>query len=86
MDYKREINRRDKRIEACRQEISALKEEISALRQLLDCAAANLVLAVKEQGGKIKLSSTDVSTALGKYHLQARKDEDGNYELEIVGE
>ena len=79
MDYKREINRRDKRIEACRQ-------EISALRQLLDCAAANLVLAVKEQGGKIKLSSADVSSALGKYHLQAGKDEDGNYELEIVGE
>lgn len=86
MDYQKEIQRRDRRIENYKKEIMALKEEIVALRQLLDCAAANLVLAVKERGGSLKLSKTDVSEALGKFHLHAKKDAEGNYELELAQE
>lgn len=86
MDYSKEIERRDKRIETYKGEIASLKEEIIALRQLLDCAAANIVLMVKERGGSLKLSKDEVSQALGKYHLHAKKDEEGNYNLEIVQE
>lgn len=86
MDYKKEIERRDKRIEAYKKDLCILNEEIVALRQLLDCAAANLALTVKEQGGTLRLSGDEVSEALGKFHLKAKHDEEGNYLLEIVEE
>lgn len=86
MNYKNEIMRRDKRIETYKNEAIELREEITALRQLLDCAAANIVLLTKGKGGKVTLSKTDVSDALGKYHLSAKRDNDGNYELEIKEE
>lgn len=86
MDYKKEILRRDKRIEVYKKEIMQLNDDIATFRQLLDCAAANLVLAVKERGGTLKLSRSQVSEALGKFHLHAKKDSDGNYELEITEE
>ena len=86
MDYKNEIMRRDKRIETYKNTVEELREEITALRQLLDCAAANIVLLTKEKGGKVTLSKTEVSEALGKYHLSAKRDNDGNYELEIKEE
>ena len=86
MDYKNEIMRRDKRIETYKNTVEELREEITALRQLLDCAAANIVLLTKEKGIKITLSKSEVSEALGKYHLSAKRDNDGNYELEIKEE
>lgn len=86
MDYKIEVERRDKRIEACRKEIRALNEEIIALRQLLDCAAANIVLLVKEHKTPLKLSKKEISEALGKFHLHAKNDEEGNYVLELCEE
>ncbi len=86
MDYKNEIARRDKKIEALKKEIKAREEEITAMHELLDCAAANLVLTVKEKGGKLSLSKKAVSEALGKYRLTAKDDGDGNYLLEIVEE
>ena len=86
MNYKNEIMRRDKRIETYKNTILELREEIEGLRQLLDCAAANIVLLTKEKGGKVTLSKAEVSDALGKYHLGATRDKDGNYELEIKEE
>ena len=86
MNYKNEIMRRDKRIETYKNEAIELREEITALRQLLDCAAASIVLLTKEKGGKVTLSKTRVSEALSKYHLSAKRDKDGNYELEIKEE
>ncbi len=86
MNYKNEIIRRDKRIETYKNTVMELREEITALRQLLDCAAANIVLLTKERGGKVTLSKTEVSDALGKYHLSAERDKDGNYALEIKEE
>lgn len=86
MDYKREVERRDKRIEDLKKEIKSQEEEIKAMQELLDCAAANLVLMVKERGKTMKLSKKEVSEALGKFHLQAKADGDGNYLLEILGE
>ena len=85
MDYEKEIGRRDKRIEAYKKEVSELCEEIVAMRQLLDCAAANLVLALADGGKPRSLSKEDVKNALGKYHLSARE-EDGYYILEITEE
>lgn len=86
MDYKNEIIRRDKRIETYKNTVAELREEITALRQLLDCAAANIVLLTKERGSKVTLSKAEVSNALGKYRLSANRDKDGNYELEIKEE
>lgn len=86
MDYKREVERRDKRIEDLKKEIKSLREEIKAMQELLDCAAANLVLMVKESGKTMKLSKKDVSEALGRFHLQAKDDGNGNYLLEILEE
>lgn len=80
---KNEIKRRDKKIADDKKLIDELKEEIEAMRQLLDCAAANIAMLVKEQGGKRIISADDVKNALGKYSLYARKDEEGNYILEI---
>ena len=86
MNAVKEIERRDKRISDDAKQISELKEEIEALRQLLDCAAANMVMLVGEQGGKRKISRKDVGEALGKYRLSAECDDAGNYILEIVKE
>lgn len=86
MDYKREVERRDKRIEDLKKEIKALREEIKAMQELLDCAAANLVLMVNERGKTMKLSKKEVSKALGRFHLQAKDDGNGNYLLEILEE
>ena len=84
MDCKKEILRRDKKIEDLKREIKAKEEELCAMHQLLDCAAANLVLATKEKS--LKIAKKEVAEALGKFHLQAKDDGEGNYVLEIVGE
>lgn len=86
MDYKREVEKRDRRIENLKKEIKSLREEIKAMQELLDCAAANLVLAVKERGKTMKLSKKEVSDALGKFRLKAKDDGNGNYLLELIGE
>ena len=78
-----EIKRRDKKIADDKKVISQLREEIEAMRQLLDCAAANIFMLVKEQGGKRIIAADDVKNALGNYTLQATKDKEGNYILEI---
>lgn len=83
MDYKKEIRRRDRRIDSYRKQVAQLNDEIIALRQLLDCAAANIVLLVRDKGGMRSLSKKEVSEALGKYRLAARNDGEGNYVLEI---
>ena len=82
MDYDREIARRDKRIDAYKKEVRELCDEIEALRQLLDCAAANLILILKNADTPLALSKDDVRKALGSYHLSARE-KDGFYMLEI---
>lgn len=66
--------------------IAELKEEIVALRQLLDCAAANIVILTEQKGGKVTLSKERVCEALGKYRLCATRDNKGNYILEISEE
>lgn len=77
--------RLEKRIDAYKKETRELHEEIVALRQLLDCAAANLVLALRDGKNPRALSKEDIRNALGKYHLSARE-KDGFYILEIVSE
>lgn len=87
MDYRKEILRRDKKIEDLKTEIKAKEEEISAMHQLLDCAAANLVILVKKAGRPIvSLSKKEIAEALGIFHLRAKDDGDGNYLLEIMSE
>ncbi|MBQ8808470.1 MAG: hypothetical protein IJZ81_04115 [Clostridia bacterium] len=86
MDLRKEIDRRNLRIKAYQKELCEKNEEILALRQLLDCSAANIALLVKEEGGIKSLSRKQVSEALGKYHLSARADTEGNYILELVEE
>lgn len=76
-----EIGRYKKRIKDDEMKICALTEENAALRQLLDCAAANISLLVKEQGGERKLSQKEVREALGRYLLHASRDKEGNYIL-----
>ena len=76
MDNKKEILRRDKKIEDLKKEIKAKEEEICAMHQLLDCAAANLLLAVKEKS--LKISKKEVAETLGKFHLSAKDDGEGN--------
>ena len=61
MNAVKEIERRDKRIRDDAEKILRLKEEIEALRQLLDCAAANMVMLVGEEGGERKISRKDVA-------------------------
>lgn len=84
MNVDMEIKRRDEKIARDKEKILALTEEIIALRQLLDCAAANISLLVKESGTVRKISKNEVREALGKYHLQAKCDKEGNYVLEII--
>ena len=86
MNMEKEIERRDKRIADDKKLITELKEEIVALRQLLDCAAANLVMIVKDTGGLRKISKKEVSEVLGKYRLGAKCDDGENYILEVVQE
>lgn len=86
MDAAKEIKRYERRIANDKKKICELMEENEALRQLLDCAAANISLLVKEQGGVRTLSQNDVKEALGKYHLHASRDESGNYILRLSEE
>ncbi len=86
MDYKKEICRRDRKIEDLKNTVSALKEEIKAYKEILDCAAANIVMLVKESGGVRKISKKDVSEALGKYKLTAKRSGDDSYLIEVIGE
>ena len=86
MDLRKEIERRNLRIKTYQKELCEKNEEILALRQLLDCSAANIALLVKEEGGIKSLSRKQVSEVLGKYHLSARADTEGNYILELVEE
>lgn len=86
MNAVKEIERRDKKISDDKKRIAELTEEIEGLRQLLDCAAANICLLVAEKGGTRKISRSDVRQALGKYHLCAKSDDEGNYLLELVEE
>ena len=65
MDAAKEIKRYERRIANDKKKICELMEENEALRQLLDCAAANISLLVKEQGGVRTLSQNDVKEALG---------------------
>lgn len=83
MDINKEIDRRDKKIATLEKTISELKEEIGAYTELLDCAAANIALLVENKGEECKISKKAVSEALGKYHLRATSDEDGNYILRL---
>ena len=84
MNAVKEIERREKCIKDRENTILELREEITALYQLLDCAAANIVLLVGKCGGIQKLSKKEVSDVLGKYKLTAKRDDDGNYVLETV--
>lgn len=84
MDYKKETLRRDKKIEDLKKEIKAKEEEIAAMHELLDCAAANIVLMVKEAEKPVSLSKKEVAEALGKFHICAKDDGNGNYILEIT--
>ena len=86
MDLKNEIARRDKKIEDLKKEINSKKEEIAAMHELLDCAAANLILMVKNSEAPVTLSKKEISKALGKFHLHAKDDGNGNYLLEILEE
>ena len=86
MNAVKEIERRENRIRGDAEKIVRLKEEIEALRQLLDCAAANMVMLVGEAGGERKISRKDVSDALGKYRLSAKCDDEGNYILKTIKE
>ena len=72
MDYKKEIERRDKRMESYKKEVAELKEELQGLGQLLDCAVANLVLAVGEKGGTFKISQNEIRKVIGRYKLYAK--------------
>ena len=83
MDYKKEIERRDKRMESYKKEVAELKEELQGLGQLLDCAVANLVLAVGEKGGTFKISQNEIRKVIGRYKLYAKKDEKDTYLLEL---
>lgn len=75
----------ERRIDSYKKEVRELYDEITALRELLDCAAANLVLVLKEGETPRAISKEDVKCALGRYHLAARE-EDGFYILEIISE
>lgn len=77
-----EKERFEKRISAYKEEVRELHEEIIALRQLLDIAAANLVLVLKDKESPYKLSKEEIKKTLGTYHLFARE-EGGLYILEI---
>jgi len=82
----KELKRYERRIANDKKKICELTEENEALRQLLDCAAANISLLVKEQGGIRTLSQKDVKEALGKYRLHASRDDSGNYILKLCEE
>ena len=76
MKLEKEIERRDKKISDDQRLIREMSEEIVALRQLLDCAAANIALLTKEQGGRRVLSAEEVKRALGTFTLSATRDND----------
>ncbi len=80
-----EIKRLERRIGLYKKEVRELHDEIMALKQLLDCAAANLILVLKDGETPRAISKEDVKCALGKYHLAARE-EDGYYIMEIISQ
>ena len=84
MDYKKEIARRDKKIEDLKKEIKVKNEEIAAMNELFDCAAANIAVLLKEADEIVSISKKAVSEALGKYSLRAKDDGNGNYLLELL--
>ena len=84
MNYKKEIERRDKRLESYKEEVAQLKEELLGMGQLLDCAVANLTLAVGERGGTFKISQKEIRDVICRYKLRAKKDEKDTYFLEIA--
>ena len=78
----KEIGRFKKKAEDSVKEIAKLKEGITALHQLLDCAAANIVLLVNEQGGRCRISAKEISCVLGRFELSASRENDGTYLIE----
>ena len=70
-------------MESYKKEVAELKEELQGLGQLLDCAVANLVLAVGEKGGTFKISQNEIRKVIGRYKLYAKKDEKDTYLLEL---
>lgn len=78
----KEAGRFKKKAEDSLREIAKLQEEIAGLHQLLDCAAANIVLLVNEQGSKRKIPASEISRVLGKYELHAQREPDGTYLIE----
>ena len=78
----KEAGRFRKKAEDSVREIEKLKEEITALHQLLDCAAANIVLLVNSHGGKCKIPASEISRVLGKFELSASRESDGTYLIE----
>lgn len=80
-----EIKRLERRIGLYKKEVRELHDEIMAHKQLLDCAAANLILVLKDGETPRAISKEDVKCALGKYHLAARE-EDGYYIMEIISQ
>ena len=83
MDLKKEIEKRNRKIENDKKAIAEREEEITALRQLLDCASAWIALLVKEKGGEAKIPSGDIKSILGKYQFSATKDGGDNYILKV---
>ena len=83
MNLKKEIEKRNRKIENDKKVIGELKEEVTALRQLLDCAAAYIKMLANEKGGEVKMSSNDIKETLGKYRFAATKDDEGNYILKV---
>ncbi len=73
-----------KKIEDEKRRINALAEENAALRQLLDCAAANMVLLAKDKGKSFRIKKDEVKNTLGRYSLNAARDKDGNYILSVT--
>lgn len=83
MDLKKEVEKRNRKIENDKKVIGEREEEITALRQLLDCASAWIALLVKEKGGEVKVPSGDIKNILGKYSFGAIKEGEGNYVLKV---
>ena len=83
MNPENEVRRYNKRLESYKAEVEELKEENIALRQLLQCAAANIALLVKDAGKSVTLSKDAVADALCRYKLSAHRNESGDYVLEI---
>ena len=78
----KEAGRFRKKAEDSMREIEKLNEEITALHQLLDCAAANIVLLVNAHGGRCKIPAGEISRVLENFELSASRENDGTYLIE----